>query len=98
MAATVELVKVAFSPSTKVEISKVTFFGTPGGPNARVQMTRVSFLTPTSAPAKVELTEVGFFVRDLLDGTSFLVEFNGVSWQPIEGTLVMFDGADWNPC
>ncbi len=97
MAATVRITKVTHGVSGRVRISKVSFFSTPGGPNSRVRVAQVGFFVAGGVPAKVRIYEAAFYVRDALDGTPLLVQFNGESWQPVAGQLVMFDGADWQP-
>lgn len=97
MAATVRLATVSHSLAGRVRVSKVSFFSTPDGPNARVRVSKVGFFVAGGTAAKVEIASVGFYVRDALTGQSLLVEFNGESWQTIDGQLVMFDGSDWPP-
>lgn len=97
MAATVRIAKVAHALAGRVRISKVSFFSTPGGPNARVRISRVGFFVAGGPAAKVRVASVQFYVRDALTGVPLIVEFNGESWQTKEGQLVMFVGGDWQP-
>lgn len=95
MAATVRIAKVIHGVAGRVRVAKVSFFATPGGPNARVRVTQVGFFVAGGPAATVRIHEVVFFKRDALDGSPLLVEFNGDSWQPVQGEYVVFDGADW---
>lgn len=95
MAATVRIAKVAHALGGRVRISKVSFFSTPGGPNARVRISKVGFFVAGGPAAKVRVAGVQFYVRDALNGTPLMVQFNGESWQPVAGELVVFDGTTW---
>jgi limonene-1,2-epoxide hydrolase len=97
MAATVEITKISASPSGRIEISRITAFGTPG-PVAFIQIASVKAIsTPVVAEAKVEIVGISGYVTEAFDGTTLWRERVDGVWQVPEWTMYVRVAGVWEP-